>query len=77
MSTKLSQAHMDQIALMRVQVLNRKISYWKIYQTLASLLQSNYGYQASDPTVLWLRSATEANAGRGSMSELIRVYSST
>ncbi|QNX08113.1 hypothetical protein IC765_14205 [Acinetobacter seifertii] len=43
---------MDQIALMRVQALNGKISYWKIYQTLASLLQSNYGYQASDPTVL-------------------------
>lgn len=43
MSTKLSQAHMDQIALMRVQALNGKISYWKIYQTLASLLQSNYG----------------------------------
>ncbi|PJG69036.1 calcium-binding protein, partial [Acinetobacter seifertii] len=77
MSTKLSQAHMDQIALMRVQAVNGKIGYWKIYQTLASLLQSNYGYQASDPTVLWLRGATEANAGRGSMSELIRVYSST
>lgn len=77
MSTKLNQTHMDQIAAMRVQAANGQIDYWQVYQTLASLLQSDYGYTSTDPTVLWLRGATEANAGRGSMSELIRVYSST
>lgn len=77
MSTKLNQTHMDQISAMRIQAANGKIGYWKIYQTLAELLQSDYGYQVTDPTVLWLRGATEANAGRGSMSELIRVYSDT
>ncbi|MCH7335444.1 hypothetical protein [Acinetobacter sp. NIPH 2699] len=68
---------MDQIAAMRLQAENGQIGYWRIYQTLANLLQTNYGYESTNPTVLWLRGATEANAGRGSMSELIRVYSST
>ncbi|WP_109439549.1 calcium-binding protein [Acinetobacter haemolyticus] len=77
MSTKLSQVHMDQIAAMRLQAENGQIGYWRIYQTLANLLQTNYGYESTNPTVLWLRGATEANVGRGSMSELIRVYSST
>jgi Ca2+-binding RTX toxin-like protein len=77
MLTKINQVHMDQISAMRIQAENGQIGYWKIYQTLAILLQSDYGYEATNPTVLWLRGATEANAGRGSMSELIRVYSST
>lgn len=75
MPTKLTQAHMDQIAAMRIQAANGEIGYWQIYQTLANLLQSAYGYSATNPTVLWLRGATQANAGHGSMSELIRVYS--
>ena len=74
MSTKLTQAHMDQIAAMRIQAANGEIGYWQIYQTLANLLQSAYGYSATNPTVLWLRGATQANAGHGSMSELIRGY---
>ncbi|RSO35342.1 hypothetical protein [Acinetobacter lactucae] len=77
MLTKINQVHMDQIAAMRIQAANGQIGYWQIYQTLAILLQTDYGYEATNPTVLWLRGATEANAGRGSMSELIRVYSST
>lgn len=77
MLTKLTQNHMDQLAAMRTQAANSEIGYWQIYQFLANLLQSDYGYSETDPTVLWLRGATEANAGRGSMSELIRMYSST
>ncbi|MBF7684010.1 hypothetical protein I2F27_11945 [Acinetobacter sp. B5B] len=34
------------------------------YQTFADLLVDKYNYKASDSTVLWLRGATEANAGR-------------
>lgn len=33
MSTKLTQAHMDQIAAMRIQAANGEIGYWQIYQT--------------------------------------------
>lgn len=76
-NNKLSQAHMDQIATMRAKAESNQIKYSEIYKTLASLLQSDYGYRATDPTVLWLKGATEANAGDGSMSALIRVYSST
>lgn len=74
---RLSQQHMDEIAALRIKADNGEIGYWKIYATLANLLQTDYGYNDNDPTVLWLRGATEANAGRGSMSELIRVYSDT
>lgn len=35
MSTKLSPAHMDQIAVMCIQAANGQINYWKIDQTLA------------------------------------------
>ncbi|MDC6168287.1 calcium-binding protein [Paucibacter sp. XJ19-41] len=44
-----------------------------IYEWLADLLVSK-GVEATDSTLLWLRGATEANAGRGSMSALIRKY---
>lgn len=77
MLTKLSQTHIDQISALHIQAENGKIGYYVIYSTLASLLQSDYGYTSSNPTVLWLRGETEANAGRGSLSELIRVYSNT
>jgi len=77
MLTKLSQTHMDQIPALHIQAENGKIGYYVIYSTLASLLQNDYGYTSSNPTVLWLRGETEANAGRGSLSELIRVYSNT
>ncbi|SDC09137.1 hypothetical protein [Acinetobacter boissieri] len=49
--------------------------YYEIYEAFANLLVNKYNYETSDSTVLWLRGATEANAGRGVMSELIRVYS--
>lgn len=51
--------------------------YYEIYEAFADLLVNKYNYKASDSTVLWLRGATEANAGRGVMSELIRIYSDT
>lgn len=48
-------------------------AFASIYQWLADLLVSK-GAQANDQILLWLRGATEANAGRGSMSALIREY---
>ena len=51
--------------------------YWKIYQWLADKLVTSYGLSINDSTVLWLRGATEANAGRGAMSALIREYTAT
>lgn len=52
-------------------------NYWPIYQWLADLLTTSYSVPATDPTVLWLRGAAEANAGRGAMSALIRAYTET
>ena len=51
-------------------------SYWQIYEWLANKLEEN-GVAGSDSTVLWLRGATEANAGRGAMSAMIREYTQT
>jgi hypothetical protein len=50
--------------------------YWKIYEWLADTLQNKL-LPDTDSTVLWLRGAAEANAGRGAMSELIRKYTIT
>ena len=51
-------------------------SYWTIYQWLVNTLSSK-GVAESDQTMMWLRGATQANAGRGAMSELIRTYTKT
>lgn len=75
--TQLTEAHLDQLFQMRQQAADDAIGYWRIYETLASWLTTQYGVSASDPTVLWLQGATEANAGRGAMSELIRTYTNT
>ena len=62
------------LKLMRDQADARVIGFWEIYKTLVDLLQSKYGVSSTDSTVLWLRGATEANAGRGAFSALIRGY---
>ncbi|HRK56996.1 MAG TPA: calcium-binding protein, partial [Burkholderiaceae bacterium] len=53
-----------------------ELGYWQIYQWLADLLQTK-GVPDSHATMLWLRGATEANAGRGAMAALIRAYTET
>jgi len=62
---------------METQAQAGQIGFWQIYQTLAELLVTQYGVSVTDSTVLWLRGATEANAGRGAMSTLIRAYTET
>ncbi|NKF23344.1 calcium-binding protein [Solimonas marina] len=47
--------------------------YWHVYEYLTTCLETR-GVSETDPTLLWLQGATEANAGRGAFSELIRAY---
>lgn len=76
--TFLTAAERDQLFSMRAQARTDALagikSYYLVYQTLADWLTIKYGVSATDQAVLWLRGATEANAGRGSFSELIRNY---
>ena len=51
-----------------------QLGYWQIYEWLGDLIVDK-GVSPANSSVLWLRGATEANAGRGSMSALIRSYS--
>jgi Ca2+-binding RTX toxin-like protein len=71
---QLTTAEIDHFSQMRGQAAAGAIGYWKIYQELADLLANKYGVPSTDSTLLWLRGATEANAGRGAMSALIREY---
>lgn len=52
--------------------------FWRCYERLQEMLLLNYGITSADATygssVLWLDGATEANAGRGAFSDLIRAY---
>ena len=47
-------------------------NYAPIYKELADLLTGKYNASSTNSSVLWLRGATEANAGRGAFSALIR-----
>ena len=76
MSIMLTEAEMSTIAQLRAQADAGQIAYWNVYAHLATTLIGK-GISGQDSTVLWLRGATEANAGRGAMSELIRAYTST
>lgn len=76
--TTLTSSELAQLADMRAQARIEAAagvkSYFRVYETLANWLTTRYGVSSTDPAVLWLRGATEANAGRGAMSELIRGY---
>jgi len=50
--------------------------YWHVYEYIADQL-STVGVPSTDPVLLWLRGATEANANRGAFSALIRSYTET
>lgn len=76
MAATLTTAELDTLSAMRTQARGGQIGYWQIYQWLADTLQAK-GVSFSDSTVMWLRGATEANAGRGAMAELIRTYTAT
>ncbi|GGI54681.1 calcium-binding protein [Oxalicibacterium solurbis] len=73
--TTLTNEELVTLEAMEAQAKMDAIGYWQIYEWLADLLESK-GVPVSDSTVLWLRGATEANAGRGAFSELIRAYTS-
>lgn len=66
MITILTQADIDQLTAMRAVAQARPMGqkkYWEIYQVLADKLVNNYGRTNTDPTVLWLEGATQANRG--------------
>ncbi|MEY2844013.1 MAG: Bifunctional hemolysin/adenylate cyclase [Pseudomonadota bacterium] len=73
MATVLTNAEINALTTMRTQARGGFIGYWEIYKWLADTLRAKNN--ASDTqTILWLRGATEANAGRGTFSTLIRAY---
>ncbi|MDO9314998.1 MAG: hypothetical protein Q7T97_10680, partial [Burkholderiaceae bacterium] len=74
MTVTLNTAELQTLQAKETQAKSGQICYWEIYKWIADLLTTQYGVSATDSTVLWLRGATEANAGRGSMSALIRAY---
>jgi Ca2+-binding RTX toxin-like protein len=75
MSITLNNTDLDTLASMRASATTGQ--YWQIYKWLADKLVGSYGVAVTDSSVLWLRGATEANAGRGAMSALIREYTAT
>lgn len=70
---KFTDQELAQIASMRDSARLGLIGYWEIYQKVADLFAMK-GAPETDQSLLWLRGATEANAGRGSFSTLIRAY---
>jgi hypothetical protein len=77
MSTTINAAEINELIKMRASARGRVIKYWEIYKWLADTLVYNKGVSATDQTVLWLRGATEANAGRGAFSAIIRTFTET
>ena len=79
--TTLTSAELSQLTAMRAQARSDALvgikSYYKVYETLAGWLTDRYSVASTDSAVLWLRGATEANAGRGAFSALIRSYTET
>lgn len=70
---KLTDQELALIKSMRESARLGDIGYWEIYQKIADLFAAK-GSPESDQSLQWLRGATEANAGRGSFSALIRGY---
>jgi len=73
MAITLTADELTTLESLETQARAKQIPYWQIYEWLADRLDAK-GVPKFDSTLLWLRGATEANAGRGAMSELIRVY---
>lgn len=76
MAIILNTSELSTLQGMETQAQAKEIGYWKIYEWLGDLLQSK-GVAATESSLLWLRGATEANAGRGTMAALIRTYTET
>lgn len=76
MAITLNATELATLEEMEVQAKAKQIGFWQIYQWLGDLLVLK-GVASTDSSLLWLRGATEANAGRGAMSELIRAYTET
>lgn len=71
--TTLTIAELVTLEIKEQQAQARQIGYWQIYSWLADIIEAK-GVSRTDPTILWLRGATEANAFRGAFSSLIQTY---
>jgi Ca2+-binding RTX toxin-like protein len=74
--TTLNESELATLASKEAQAQAGQIGFWQIYEWLADVLIAK-GTPASDASIIWLRGATEANAGRGTMAALIRTYTET
>ena len=76
MTVFLNEPEIETVLAMHDQARSGSIGYWQIYKWLADELESK-GVSRTDPTVMWLRGATEANANRGAFATMIRKYTAT
>lgn len=74
---QLTDTEVAQFSQMRDQAAAGVIKHWQIEKSLADLLEDKYEVPATDSTLLWLRGATQVNAGHGSFAALIRTYTET
>jgi VCBS repeat-containing protein len=73
MAMNLTTTELATLEAKEIQAQTGQIGFWEIYQWLGDLLVTK-GAAATDSSLLWLRGATEANASRGAMAALIRMY---
>ena len=76
MSFALTEAQVQQVEVLAAQAAADGTSYWRVYEYVAARMIAG-GVPATDPLYLWFRGATDANAGRGAFSALIRTYTAT
>lgn len=76
MTTTLTTTDLAMLETMEAQAQAGQISFWEIYEWLGDLLEAK-DVPLTDSSLLWVRGATEANADRGSFSDLIRAATET
>ena len=72
MTITFSTQEMAQLASLELQA-QQGNGYWRCYEYIAQRMEAQ-GVPATDNVLLWFKGATEANAGRGAFSTLIREY---
>jgi hypothetical protein len=63
MTVTLTPSELQTLEAMEALARSKLIPYWQIYQWLADTLTGK-GVASQDSVLLWLKGATEANAGR-------------
>jgi len=76
MAIRLTQAEVTEIERLESEADASGTGYWRAYEYIAQRMAA-HGAPRTDAAYLWLLGATEANAGRGAFSALIRGYTET